>query len=86
MKAVVTSALINTTDRTVDLTVRLYSDAGVLLQTEIILVSIDTITSSIVNSRLLDLITHVKRERATIPYTQAQINAAYLGQDAIIPD
>ena len=85
MKAVISSTLINTTDRTVDLTVGMYSDAGVLLQTETILVSIDTITSSIVNSRLMDLITHVQRERASIPYTQAQIDAMYRGQDAIIP-
>jgi len=86
MRAVVYTATINSTDRTVDLAVRLYSDLNVLLQTETILVSIDDITNAVVNQRLLDLITQVKKQRSEIPYTQAQITAAYVGQTALIPD
>ena len=86
MRAVVIADPINEEDRTVDMTVALYSDQNVLLQTESIVVSIDGITNEIVNARLLDLIVQVQKQRSSIPYTQAQIDQFYLGQTAIIPD
>ena len=86
MRAVVTAAVINDTDRTVDLTVRVYNDLNVLLQTEGILCPIDTISNEMVNDRLMDLMDYVRKQRAAIPYTQAQVTATYVDQTAILPD
>lgn len=86
MKAIVTQDPINEQDRTVDMTVQLYNDQNVLLQTEVILVPIDGISNEEVNDRLIDLINQVKKQRSELPYTQSQIDANYLGQTAIIPD
>ena len=86
MRAIVTADPINEDDRTVDMTVAIYNDQNTLLQTESILVPIDGITNAEVNARLLDLMEQVKKQRAALPYTQAQIDAAFLGQTAILPD
>ena len=86
MKSVVIADPINESDRTVDMTVQIYNDQNVLLQTDYISVPIDGITNELVNERLKDLMVQVKKQRSALPYTQAQIDANYLGQTAIIPD
>lgn len=87
MKAVVTSATIDETDRTVDLTVEVYNSSNTLLGTyNNVYVSIDDLSNAQITTALKSLLETVRRSRADIPYTQAQVDAIAVGVTAMASD
>lgn len=79
MKAQITAAPLNSTSRTVDLTIKVYSNLGVLLSTHTsILIPVDDFSEELVITRVKELLNTETIKDTSLPLTQAQINAQIL--------
>lgn len=89
MKGLVTDSVINTADRTADLTVELYDDTGQLVTTETLLISVDDLaetgSDALVISRLTDLVEQTIIHRSAIPLTEQQVEDKTVGRAVFIP-
>jgi len=83
MRARVTQVVSNEDDRTVDLTVAVYTDGGALLETDNLILPIDKLSKSLANRRMKELLRRVILARAAFPYTQAQLNTMLLNMVAV---
>lgn len=87
MRAKVSAVAIDAADRTVDLTVEISSDAGVLLETRNdVILPIDGLTRAKVVRRLKGLIKETKIKQTAVPLTQAQAEQIAKNVVAIEPD
>ena len=83
MRARVTQVVSNEDDRTVDLTVAVYTDSGALLETDNIILPVDKLSKSLANRRIKELLRRVILRRSTFPYTDAQLNTMLLNMVAV---
>lgn len=76
---------IDDTDRTADITVEVSSDAGTLLSTHIILISIDDFSEQIVIEKIRDLLNEEITKSTDIPLTEQEVKDAILGLQVTVP-
>ena len=86
MRAKVTAVVSNEDDRTVDMTVEVYSDANVLLQTDNIILPIDILSRDLANKRLIEHLNRVIASRADFPYTDEELETMLLGMQTVVPE
>ena len=84
MRGKVTAVVKNEDDRTVDLTVEVYTDAGVLLQTDNIILPVDIVSRDLANRRIKEHLSQVILVEAAFPYTDAQLNTMLLNMQTVV--
>jgi len=85
MKATVLSSTPNTTDRTVDLVVNLYTDANVLTQTVTVSIPADIFDKTTVMERVRQTCQKAVTDRSTFPVSQVQADNIATGVSIRIP-
>ena len=86
MRAKVIAVTAYEDDRTADLTVEVYTDANVLIQTDNIIIPIDILSRDLVNKRLTEHLNRVILSREEFPYTQAQLEAMLVGMQTVVAE
>jgi len=82
MRGEVTAAIRNVADRTVDMTVKVYTDDGTLIETDNIILPIDVLSKSLASARIIEHLNRVVATRAAFPYTDAQLSTLLVGMQA----
>jgi hypothetical protein len=86
MRAKVVAVVSNVDDRTADLTVEVYDDANVLIETDNIILPVDILSRDLANKRLIEHLNRVILARADFPYTDAELETMLLGMQTVVPE
>jgi len=86
MKALaLTPTVLNTDDRTVDVTIQFKTDANVLVATKVLSVPADKFNQSVLINRMRDMLITEWQERQTYPLNQAQADDICANVEIRIP-
>jgi hypothetical protein len=86
MKGKVVAQVKNEDDRTVDITVEVYTDGNVLIRTDNIILPVDILSRDLANERIKEHLRRVIAIRAPFPYTDAQLDALLLNMFSVVPE
>ena len=87
MRATITASPINSDDRTVDITMAVTDDSNNLIATDTyVSVSIDDLSTALVNKRIQDRLIQLQTEDAPLPLTQVQVDAMLVGMVVVVPN